>query len=304
MSIAIVCASRASLVKDGGHTPAIASDALRAGLNMPDGARTATVPRISIGIQREPPSEYLGEGQAALDRFFPRSDCLSWLLLDWCSDDKGDPIERFVIYQMLPAQYIMPDMLEALKGPHPDMCGYWEMWRGAKRWHSTAPPGVTGRKWELWREHKCEARMLWIVQGSGGGHRYRVPMLEKKARRMCGLTPDTPPPGDLPYAPPDWRVFENLLDLDDVRKFQTVIADVLNRKPEFYDRVERQAAEDARWALRKWWSRQVDQMIDEAGMRWWARNRSDFPYSGEDELRKEEIELEQFITDAPIGASA
>ena len=262
---------------------------------------------IALGIDRS--KSVRPEWQAELDRLFPRSDCLSWLLLDYMADDKGDPIERYVIYQMVPQSTILPGMRAALEGPHPDTLWEWRLHpiKKVMQRHSTAPLGLTVRKWELYQQYKAEARLFWIIQGSGGGHKYRVTdTTERKVRQMCGLSADTPAPGDLPFAAFDWRVCDNLLDLDDVRQY-TAVANLLERDAETMDRDERNAAEDARKALLRWWSKQVDEMVDSAGMvgrgGWWARNREHFPYMGEASLRDEDIQLQQFIEDAPyVGA--
>lgn len=263
--------------------------------------------RISIELDRS--KAVREEWQAELDRLFPRSECLSWLLLDYLADDKGEAIERFVIYQMVPDHAILPVTRDGLRGPNPDGLGFWRTSpkTGVREWISRAPMGVTRRKWELYQQYHAEARLFWIIQGSGGGHKYRVQDLtERKVRQMCGLSADTPAPGDLPFAEYDWRVADNLLDLDDVRKY-TAVANLLARNGDTMDRDERQAAEDARKALLRWWGKQVDEMVDSAGMvgrgGWWARNREHFPYAGEHQLRDEDIQMQQFIEDAPyVGA--
>lgn len=254
----------------------------------------------SVGIEREPPGGRgaLRAAQAELDRFFPRNSVISWLLADWLSDDAGDPIERFVVYQMVPESKVHAEMRYALNGPHPWTLGHWRF----GKWRSSAQPGLTARKWELWRRHRAEARLFWIVQGSGGGHRYRVnDPTEMKIRRQNGLPPDTPSPGALPFAPLDWRVYDNLLDLDQVRRF-VYAAEFANRSPGQLEAQERDAAEDARRALVKWWGRQVDEIVDEAGMTgrggWWGRTRDQFP-RGAEITDAEQVE-EEFITDRSV----
>lgn len=249
------------------------------------------------------------EWQATLDRYFPRSLSVSWFVLDYLSDDRGDPIERYVIYQMVPRAVILPHMLAAFEGPHPDTLWDWRLHPITKKMvrYQTGPVGLTVRNWELYQQHHAQARLFWIIQGSGGGHRYRVnDPIERKVRRMAGLPADTPAPGALPFAEFDWRVLDNLLDLDDVRKY-TRVADLLNRTGQTMDAEDQQAAEDARYALTKWWAKQVDEMVDSAGMvgkgGWWARHRHAFPYTGEATIQDADVQLEQFITDRPhVGA--
>lgn len=250
-----------------------------------------------IGIERQPPggAHVLRDAQRALDSYFPRSDCLSWLLIDWLPDDLGDEIGRFVVYQMVPESRVLPDTRMALYGPDP-----LTLPRLERR------PGITHRKWQLWREHHAEARLFWILQGGGGGHRYRILRpVERKMRRMAGLPPDTPPPGALPFAPPDWRLFDNLLDLDQVRQYVEV-AHYADRNADKMDAAERTAAEDGRRAVIKWWARQVDEMVDSAGMvgrgGWWARNRSHFPQAPAGAMADAEIQEEQFVTDSAVSS--
>lgn len=257
-------------------------------------------------FEHEEPSGIRAEGQAVLDRLFPRSSMISWLYLDWEPGNKihknciGDgQVGRWVIRHMIPAYKVLPDMLYALKRDNPRTLGKWEYNRRHNRywWRSAAHPGLTLRKWQLWREFRCEARIFWVVQGSGGGHAAASTPLERKLRRQMGLPAEPPAPGELPYVVPDWRVWQNLIELDDVRKMST---DLLGRDAAHFSHEEQQSLEDFRWALYRNWCNQVDAAVDERAKRWWAHARNFAPRGSDRHERDYERMQEEFVTDRAV----
>lgn len=260
--------------------------------------------RTTIGVQRDPPGGWSAKraAQQELDRCFGRSENVSWLYADWLASDYEDVCERWVIYQMVPAQYVIPDIRTALDGPHPATQGYWTQRNRtqAKVWHSTAFPGVTHRKWQLWREFGCEAILFWVVQGDAGGHKYKVKSVpEMHARELMGFPPDTPRVGDLSYAPFDGRVIQQLARLD-VERFYVQCSNLLQRTPDMLDADEQKAAEDVRTELAKWWGDQVKESLDVLPSRWWAQHRLDVPMNKANVLDIDRVEQE-FITDQRVA---
>jgi len=250
-----------------------------------------TYTTVGMEYDRVPPQEW----QAALDRLFPRMECLTWLELAWFPGEPEDPVERWVIRQMIPEDYILPEMRRALRGPHPRTLGHRDK---TGKWVSEAYPGLTSYNWHAYRRTRCEARLFWIIQGSYGGHRYVATPNERKVRRMLKVSPDTPAPGLLPYAEFDWRVAENLLEQDQVRTWFDMLLRY-EKRPEDFAQREKQQMQDLRKAVLKWVEDQTDEMVDSRASRWWAHARTDAPKGSDDCYRNFEIEQEQFITDEP-----
>jgi hypothetical protein len=284
---------------------------------------------VSIAVQREIPGGKLAQqaGQAELDRCFGRPGIdghLSWLYLDWMGSDYETPMERWVIYQMIPRRSVGMDMKDALDGPHPSKLGYWtnkvEMnqwqryvqWKTGKRpvlpkrtWVSTAPIGLTHRKWELWRAFQCEAQLYWVIQGHVGGHKYKVhDLIEMQLRELGGLSPDTPSVGALPYAPFDTRVIDQLAHLD-LEQIYTRCA-LPSRNDTTFTQDERDLAQKVRALLLKQWEDQSKEIVDDLGMTgkggWWSKLRSECPYDPNLEEEYETIE-QQFMEDVSIHAA-
>lgn len=288
---------------------------------------------LSITIQREAPGGLLAQhaGQAELDRCFGRQGDdgkLSWLYLDWMGSDYEVPMGRWVIYQMVPRRALVDtdqyDILEALEGPHPSKLGYWsdkvEMnqwqryvkWKTGKSpvlpkrtWISTAPVGLTHRKWELWREFGCEARLYWVIQGHAGGHKYKVTdLIEMQLRELGGLSPDTPSVGALPYASFDSRVIDQLAHLD-LEQVYTRCA-LVSRNDATFDADEREMAQKVRTLLLKQWEDQAKEVVDSMGTTgkggWWSKIRSECPY--DPSLEKEYDAIEQtFMEDVQLAVA-
>lgn len=220
---------------------------------------------------------------------------------------------------MIPRHLIKPDTLVGLEGPAPDTLGYFKNVKqsyqtvkpgchplSARRWVSTAPPNVTQRKWDLYRQFGCEARLFWVIQGGKGGHKYKIKSPhEKKLRKLMGLPADTPYIGQLPFAPFDDRVIDQLISLDEERKQVTFATELLNRSRETADMAEAAELRSLREQLKKWWSDQVDEAVDLAGMTgpggYWSRVRSDAPLIRSNAPNKEQID-EEFLTDRPVAA--
>lgn len=129
----------------------------------------------------------------------PRVERASHLVLFWESGTPVDPIQRWVVYQATPAEYV-PDYIEALL-----LCPPW------------VSPG-RARIYDYLQDTGCLARPYWVVQGHRGGHKYRHDDTDRRICASLGLPPDPPSPGDLAYAPYDTRVARRLLSLDLARQ--------------------------------------------------------------------------------------
>jgi hypothetical protein len=192
-----------------------------------------------------------------------------------------------------------------IRGDDPRTRGRWirdDLVEGGKRWTSDA--FVSHLQWELFRETGCYPALYWIVQGDQGGHKWRLTQQEKQLLRLngCKIT-DVPAPGDLPYAPFDNRVIEQLAMRDKLKVWDKAQSQPWTKRQEsalvatHIVASERKALEiEARWALHRWLEAQVKQGVETA----LADNRfnvSDLPEGDHHYNRDEDAALESFITE-------
>ena len=152
-----------------------------------------------------------------LAEFSPPTDRFSWLKLIW---ESGHPwegaVDRWFIYQMIPAKAVDEAIIEQLEMPPPsEMGNYYDATLG--EFVRNPDCMITERAWHLWRETKCWGRPFWVIQGTKGGHKRWFSTLESKFLKLAGLPADPPIPGDLPYAPFDDRVMAQLEAYDLMR---------------------------------------------------------------------------------------
>lgn len=168
------------------------------------------------------------EWQRELALLTPRQERTTWLQLAWHAGDPWAPVQRWAIYEMVPlavwgdiirgqmARGLSQDeimecfILEALQGPNPRDLGYYDQVLGRFVTESL----VTRQEWELFREHRAIPKLYWIIQGEHGGHKRHFSPIEQKYLTLAGLPTDPPLPGELPYAPFDRRVLEQLARRD------------------------------------------------------------------------------------------
>jgi len=239
----------------------------------------------------------------ALAERFQRQLNVNWPKLVWMPGEWYEPVQRWVIYEMLPRLDLINELwILDIQGDDPRNRGRWipdDSVPGGKRWWSEA--FVSHLQWELFRETNCYPALYWIIQGDQGGHKWRLTPQEKQLLRLngCRVT-DTPLPGDLPYAPFDNRVIEHLAMRDKLKAW-----DKAQAKPwtERQSKVlaphivasERKALEiEARWALYRWLEGQVKQGV-EAALADPRFNASDLPAGDRHFDRDEETELRSFI---------
>lgn len=247
----------------------------------------------------------LDEANAMLWQIAPPSPVLSWLLAVWEHGDWWEAprvaddgtileigVHRIVVCQMIPRAKINPWQLELLEGPHPRRHAYYDH---LLHRFVGGQAGISLRQWWLYRKTGCLAVPFWIVQGAQGGHRYRLDEIERHALEMHGLEPDTPAPGDLPFAPVDARVIRKLGPLDELRNYKAFL-DLADRHPDVLDAEDRERQEQYRWELFKWLETQVvDPAVDEVKGAW-SRLRDDAPPGDRRYDAAYESRLEDFIT--------
>lgn len=176
------------------------------------GTTVAELPSVTSFIHtREPEQSW----QSRLWQIAPPSPHKAKLVIWWEPGDTWEPVQRWVIYQVLPYQTyvkgklvaaVPPIIRKQLEGPHPRSSGFYSP--VYERWVEGPAPGITKTAWEIARVHKGWARPYWVVQGDKGGHRYRSFPWERYLMKMGGGSGQLPMAGDLPYAEPDERTWD------------------------------------------------------------------------------------------------
>lgn len=170
---------------------------------------------------RTPPADWLHE----LALLAPPGDRVAHLTLFWESGTPAFPIQRWVIYECLPAAFVPDHYMRAFLGDPPCTCPVYRLMPGAEviqclRCQRAQSPGRT-RLHDYWRRTRTIGMPLWVIQGSSGGHPYRFTQIEEQFAKLNGMEPDPPDPGDLPYAPFDRRVTSRLRARDRAQKAYT-----------------------------------------------------------------------------------
>lgn len=201
--------------------------------------------------------------EQALAAFTPPNAVVPYLVLHWKAGSREQPCQRWVLYEMVPLRLVDPVLVDELEGPDPSSVGQWSQ-HGPRRWMSSSM--VSHDQWVLYRKHtafKAYPLLLWVIQGTQGGHRWILSPQESKILRMRHLPDDVPAPGDLPYAEFDNRVIamlavrDRLKQVDIAKRTATRSRAILSANEDQRIReIEGQAE------LLKWLTLQVRQSID------------------------------------------
>lgn len=201
--------------------------------------------------------------QEELEKVIPRRGSLSYLKIVWEPGERWDPVQRWVIYQMMPLGRNPADDLfkPMLEGPNPREFGYYD--RVAGRFiRRRGAPMISLKQWQLYRETGRLGHPYWIIQGDQGGHRWQFTRTEKFiiARKTGQKNVEAPAIGSLPYAPFDNRVMNKLANLDRLRKDEFAVA-FMYQHPELFDVEEERILQQAENELWEWLETQVDDRL-------------------------------------------
>lgn len=130
----------------------------------------------------EPPAAWVRE----LSALAPRADRLSHLVLKWVPGHPRAPMQRWVIFEAVPALAVLPNALLT-----------------AQLDRLLADPwGQAMHAWaaRYWLTEGCLPTPFWVVQGPFGGHKYRYTNEEREFAMWQGYGDGAPGIGDLPYA--------------------------------------------------------------------------------------------------------
>jgi hypothetical protein len=162
--------------------------------------------------------------QAELEAIVPRSTRVPWLQLVWQPGIEYQPVQRWEIYEMLPAlRYVPAEIRDSLDGPCPRAWGEWlehPPGSGRRAWISSSLVSLV--QWQLYRATGCYPARFWILQGPRGGHKFKLSAAERNfLQAMLGTEEvDTPVSGTRPYAPWDRRVRAQIIAHDRLRRWK------------------------------------------------------------------------------------
>lgn len=203
----------------------------------------------ALGPVRLPAPSELPAWQANVERLWGKpNQHVSWLHLHWY-DDEG--VNRLVLWQVVPIERCGPFQQGLLTGDPPGKDKYGK------------PTGVpmVRIQWDLCQRLHGWASPFWIIQGDQGGHKRRFDHVEQALLKMAGLPTEPPVPGELPYAPFDNRVIEQVQQRDKMLKYKKML-DFADRRPEQIDAEDRETLEAMRAEHLRWLERQVDAVFD------------------------------------------
>lgn len=242
---------------------------------------------------RTPPDTW----ERALADVAPYSDRHTWLKLAW-----NDECERWVIYQMVPPKYVssvywaeeQPVRFDAARNKwYPDPNQKLLLNRGM----------VSATGWRLYKETGHAPSLWWIIQGSNGGHRYKLDKIESKLAQLEWGEKDTPEPGELPYAAFDARVIDAIGPLDKLRAYKSVV-EFAERHPDAIDAEKKERAEEARKAILSNLRTQIRTNISEDRAAWRAWFRENARNVTAEDKRKIRVDYEQAEHHLITGAVA
>jgi hypothetical protein len=201
--------------------------------------------------------------ETELAELSPRSEQTSWLKLIFEEGYPWEPVERFMIYEMIPAHAVDPEILSWLQRDTPPQ-GYWDS--VLDEFVPEEGCMITKRAHRLYQEFQCWGRPWWVIQGTKGGHKRWFSESDKKLLKLAGLPQEPPAPGDLDYAPFDSRVVTQLVKHDLLRDEQGRIRQGMEDRQGIvgYRAREAKDAKQFRTLLLDWLSEQVAEIAPDA----------------------------------------
>lgn len=236
-------------------------------------AQVPAVARATAGHQRDARRTPNPAWVEALGALAPRSEVHSWLHLAWEPGDPWAPVDRWVVWQMIPPAGIDPRMRVDLEGPDPRSRGHYcapnqcACKAHSHAWRGGASALIDRAQWRMFRGlddpatagHLCVR--WWIVQGTGGGHQRRFTAVESRLLRLHGLPAEPALPGDLCYAEPDARTWAAIRQRDTMAQGR-VFTESLERVAQWFDAEETKALEAGRAQLLAWLGEQVKDTLE------------------------------------------
>ncbi len=218
---------------------------------------------VGLIYQRTPQPEWVDR----LRDITGDAPALPSLSLHWEPGDEWGPVQRWLAYMTWPDEQIRPEYIEQCKGPHPRSAGAFNARLGF--WEGGPAPLITRSQWEIYRAVGRYAEPFWVIQGTLGGHKYRLTKWESKLSVLCNGPKDTPVPGALPYAEPDERTWNALAAADRMRERNRTL-EYMFRRPFEFTASELEAAQTVAKEVLQWIGLRSSEHADELA---WALKR-------------------------------
>lgn len=214
--------------------------------------------------------------QDDLNALVEPSDNVSWLYARWEAGDRWEPVQRWMLWQVVPLHATPDYILDALKGPHPRSTGHYcsgrledkcwcafenPQYEPRNRWIGGPTRFISRQEWDIYREIGRYARPWWVVQGDNGGHRKVLAHWEQMALAQVDVDWSPPLAGDLPYAPLDARVLRWVKHYDLMGK----VGAFYNRNADVMEQEEARNKLAAAKVYAAWVTQQSESFWDEAG---------------------------------------
>lgn len=185
--------------------------------------------RPQWGMDWDGPADAAEDANRMLAQISPPSENQTWLHCFYEPGERWQPVERLLVAQMTPMRMIAAkdaffklmgeadgdSLFAELEGPPPADAYYYDKVKGEIMYRAEIlPPSISQRQWQLWREKRAFARVLWIVQGKEGGHKRDFSKLEQKILKFAGRPHQSPFAGELSFAYFDERILGKLQEMD------------------------------------------------------------------------------------------
>lgn len=168
---------------------------------------------------KEPSGHWLTE----LQRMTPAASRLSHLTIRWEPGRPALPVQRWMLYEMIPFSELAPVYQEGFwESEHKDSFGW--------RWNYAALE-ATG----------CLGTPFWVIQGNKGGHPWKYTQSQQSWMRLANKPQDPPPPGSLPYAEWDRRVLLQVMVYDRLQRAEANLKNAFAGKRADDERAVREA---------------------------------------------------------------
>lgn len=250
------------------------------------------LPRVEAAYTASPPvgAEQMARWQAELDAVVRPAEHLASLVLRWEPGDTWQPVQRFLLWELVPnqretkpgvwADCVPPEVRRDLEGPSPRSTGHYD--RALKRW--VGGPGKSGmvdyQTWLLYHDLKRATGVgrwgmrWWVIQGDGG-HAFQIPWMARRAKQLMKEPIfEMPAPGDLEFCEPGQQVWEKVAGFDKLRSWRNALDWALRNQSHLTVEEQHQAKEYAVQAT-NWWDEQCGDVTDQLtralkkrGMEW------------------------------------
>lgn len=215
---------------------------------------------------RVAPAGVIERWQPHLDAIAPQTrEGLSHFRLVWEPGEDWAPVERWTIWEVMPAERSPMGVFEDLHGPPPRAFGRYDDQLG--RFVRSRNFHINQHQWEFFQETGMYGRPVWIIQGEKGGHKRFWNDTEQNLIRLHKGTKevlDPPAPGELCYALPDWRTIAAIAELGVVARFGELLHYLSHDRllRDSLDRREAEVAAEMADRLWSWLGDQVEEALD------------------------------------------